>query len=71
MAIELLTPFTKVKLEPEVKAKKRIIAVKVMLINFWQEVLFWCPENWKRCKAPRIRESLTVKHTMAARGSIM
>ncbi|ETJ37806.1 putative nicotinate-nucleotide adenylyltransferase, partial [human gut metagenome] len=23
MAIELLTPFTKVKLEPEVKAKKR------------------------------------------------
>lgn len=28
-------------------------------------------ENWKRCKAPRIRESLTVKHTMAARGSIM
>ena len=27
--------------------------------------------NWKRCKAPRIRESLTVKHTMAARGSIM
>lgn len=25
----------------------------------------------KKCKAPRIRESLTVKHTMAARGSIM
>lgn len=25
----------------------------------------------KRCKVPRIRESLTVKHTMAARGSIM
>lgn len=28
-------------------------------------------ENWKRCKALRIWESLTVKHTMAARGSIM
>lgn len=51
--------------------QKRIIAVTVMLINFWQEVLFWCPENWKRCKAPRIRESLTAKHTMAARGSTM
>ena len=51
--------------------KVSIDNIKVYLINFWQEVLFWCPENWKRCKAPRIRESLTAKHTMAARGSTM
>ena len=51
--------------------QKRIIAVTVMLINFWQEVLFWVSGKTGRgAKAPRIRESLTVKHTMAARGSI-
>lgn len=30
--------------------QKRIIAVTVMLINFWQEVLFWCPKTGRGAK---------------------
>lgn len=30
--------------------QKRIIAVTVMLINFWQEVLFWCRKTGRGAK---------------------
>ena len=31
--------------------QKRIIAVTVMLINFWQEVLFWCRKTGRGAKS--------------------
>ena len=34
--------------------------------NFWQEVLFWCPESWKKCQNLEIRENLTADSIMHA-----
>ena len=40
MAIELLTPFTKVKLEPEIKAKKNFDILKFHLIWIYYEPIY-------------------------------